>query len=226
MTRCSGVGTKHPVAGSEVAVEDHRLDADVVVEPLQMAQVRCGGGNVGVQLGCAVPRNFQVVGRRHRRDAHPFGVAAAPGDIGLHTIDCAGCAHPHEVGQVIPVFARGDIGCHRIADDAQGRGGAGLDPYQLRLFAEEAGHGALEVAQRLAQRLDDKRRQHRGKVGRVDELSRVMPQCVREVLHLAESPYAWQSFVRHLDREARSLGIGAGVLELPPVSGDYGGSGP
>ena len=46
----------------ERAVEEHRLDADVVVEPLQVAQVRGGRGDVGVQVRAAVARYLQAEG--------------------------------------------------------------------------------------------------------------------------------------------------------------------
>jgi hypothetical protein len=43
-----GIGADDSAGGVECAVEEHRLDADVVVEPLQVPQIWSGRGDVGV----------------------------------------------------------------------------------------------------------------------------------------------------------------------------------
>ena len=55
------------------AVEQHGLDANVVVEPFQVSQVRCGGRSVKMQIGGAVPGDLQVVRGSNGGDALPFG---------------------------------------------------------------------------------------------------------------------------------------------------------
>src|SRR5450759_4729195 len=114
-----GVGPDGPAGRVEGAVEEHRLDPDVVVEPFQVPQVRGGGSDMGVQVRAAVPGNVQAVGGRDCRDPHPFGDAAAAGDVGLQAVDRAGRAHPAEVVQVVAVFAGGYVGCDCVADLAE-----------------------------------------------------------------------------------------------------------
>ena len=76
-----------PPVGRERALEEHRLDAMMVVEVLDMAQIGHGGGDGGMEVGSAVPRDLQVMGLRHGGRAQPDGVAAAPGDVGLQAVD-------------------------------------------------------------------------------------------------------------------------------------------
>ena len=87
--RACGSGRMHPPVGSRVPSKNSRLDADVVVEPLQVAQVGRGGGDVGVQVRRAVPGDLQAVRRRDRRDAQPLGDAAAARRVGLEAVDGA-----------------------------------------------------------------------------------------------------------------------------------------
>jgi hypothetical protein len=62
----------------EGAVEQHGLDPLVVVEPLQVAQVRCRGRDVRVQVRAAVAGHLEVVGGRHGGAAQPLADAADP----------------------------------------------------------------------------------------------------------------------------------------------------
>ncbi|ETZ35022.1 hypothetical protein L843_3216, partial [Mycobacterium intracellulare MIN_061107_1834] len=51
------------------------LDAVVIVEVLQVPQIRDGGGDVGVQVGGAMPGDVHVAGGGHGGGAHPVGDA-------------------------------------------------------------------------------------------------------------------------------------------------------
>ena len=62
-----GIGAQRAAGRVEGAVEEHRLDADVVVEPLQVPQVGYGGCGVDVQVRGAVRRRSAGGGRRRRR---------------------------------------------------------------------------------------------------------------------------------------------------------------
>jgi hypothetical protein len=83
-----GVGGSEQAAGrgGGRAVEQQVLDADVVVEPLEMPEVRRRGGDGEVQVRGAVRRDIEVVGGRDRGDPEPRAtgedsvqVFAAPG---------------------------------------------------------------------------------------------------------------------------------------------------
>ena len=81
----------------------------MIVEPLQMPQVRRGGGRVSVQMRTAMPGDLQTVSGGDGGDPQPFGNATAPGHIGLQAVHRLRRAHPAEVVQVIAVFPRGDV---------------------------------------------------------------------------------------------------------------------
>ncbi len=55
------VGADGPTGWVECAIEEHRLEPDVVVEPFQVAQVGRGRADVGVQMRPAVAGDFQAV---------------------------------------------------------------------------------------------------------------------------------------------------------------------
>src|SRR6202000_1892132 len=81
-----------PAGGVEGAVKEHRFDPDVVVEPLQVPEVRDGRGGVGVQVRRAVPGDLEPEGSRDGPGPQPLGDAAAAGGIGLQAVHRAGGA--------------------------------------------------------------------------------------------------------------------------------------
>ena len=105
-----------PTSRAQSPVEEHRLDAVVIVEVLQVAQVGHRSGHVGVQVGGAVTRNLEVVGLGHRRRPQPDGVAAAAGDVDLQAVDRAGAHHLGEVIKAVAVLPGGHIGTTAITD--------------------------------------------------------------------------------------------------------------
>ena len=66
-----------PLPGLGHAVEEHRLDADVVVEPLDVSRPARGAAQMRVELGRAVRREREVRGVAQRRGAHEAAGAAA-----------------------------------------------------------------------------------------------------------------------------------------------------
>ena len=64
------VGAEGATRRVQGTVEEHRLDADVVVEVLQVAEVRGRGRDVGVQVRGAVTGDLQSL----RGDAHTFAI--------------------------------------------------------------------------------------------------------------------------------------------------------
>jgi hypothetical protein len=65
----------------EDAVEQDAFDADVVVEPLQVAQVGHGRSGVGVGVRGTVAGDVQAAGLGEGGGAQPDGDATAPGDV-------------------------------------------------------------------------------------------------------------------------------------------------
>ena len=84
-----GRGSAHRRLG-QGAVEEQVFDAGVVVEVLEVAQVGDADGDVGVEVGGAVPGDLESVGGGQVGDRGPGGVAAASGDVGLEAVDGAG----------------------------------------------------------------------------------------------------------------------------------------
>ena len=115
----AGSGCRAPPVGSRVPSKNIVLDADVVVEPLQVPQVGDGGRGVDVQVRGAVPGDLQVVRGGDGGDPEPLGDAAAAGGVGLQAVDGARGAHALEVGEVAAVLAGGDVGGHGVAHPAQ-----------------------------------------------------------------------------------------------------------
>jgi len=125
-------GHDGPVLWIERAVEQHGLDADVVVEPLQMTGVGHGRGDVGVQMWGAVTRDVQPEPLGDGRRAQPHGDAAAAGHVGLKAVDGSGGRHPSEVRQVVAVLTGRDVrgdGIAHLVQPAEVVGGDGfLEP--------------------------------------------------------------------------------------------------
>ena len=101
------------------AVEQHGLDPRVVMEVLKVTQVGNGGGDVGMQVRRAVAGDLKAAVGSHGGGPLPFGDAAAAGDVGLEAVDGPAVDHAREVGQVVAVLARGDVGTHLVAHGRQ-----------------------------------------------------------------------------------------------------------
>ena len=93
------------------AVEEEALDADMVVEPFEMAQVRHRGEGVRVDRRRGVPRDVELVRVGERRGGQQPGHAAAAGGVGLEAVDGADQAAEIACGR--GVFAGGDVDSRR-----------------------------------------------------------------------------------------------------------------
>src|SRR6202042_3775212 len=100
-------------------VEEHCLDAGVVVKVLQVAEVRDRGGDVGVQVRRAVAGDLQAAGGGHGGGAQPLGDTAAAGHVDLQAVNRLGVDHAGEVGQVEAVLPRGHIRVDLVPDLTQ-----------------------------------------------------------------------------------------------------------
>ena len=114
-TGASGVSRDAVPRRAQHPVEGDPLDADVVVEVLEVAQVPDGRAHVGADLGGAVQREVHRPGVAEGRNSQQRRDAATAGDIGLQAVDRARGEHVLEVGQVIPVFAGRDVHAGRPA---------------------------------------------------------------------------------------------------------------
>ena len=92
------VGTQGAADGVERSVEEHPLDPLMVVEVLNVPQVRHRRPDMRVQVESAVPGDLQVVCCRQRRAADELGNAAAPGHVELQAVDGGGLYQPRGVG--------------------------------------------------------------------------------------------------------------------------------
>src|SRR5438034_6708983 len=77
------VGAEHPAARVHHAVEEHALDALMVVEILDVAQVRDRHTNVRVQVRRTVRRDVQAGAGGEGRRGEEAGDPAASGDVEL-----------------------------------------------------------------------------------------------------------------------------------------------
>jgi hypothetical protein len=119
--RSGQVGAQGPALGIQHAVEQEALDAGVVGEVLEVAEVGDGHGRVGRQGLGAMGGNLEVVGGGEGGDAQPFGDPRAARDVRLEAVHRTGLEHAPEVGQVVAVLAGGDVGGALVADLAQAR---------------------------------------------------------------------------------------------------------
>ena len=90
------VGDERAVLGLEYAVEQHALDAHVVVEVLEVNELRERGGRVEVDRWPAVKRQRHPVRAAQPVDPQQLGDPSAPGDVGLHHVDRARVEVPAE----------------------------------------------------------------------------------------------------------------------------------
>ena len=91
----------------------------MVVEVLEMADVRRGAGHVEVEGWRAVARHLQSMRRGHGRRPLPLTDAAAASDVHLEDVDCSRCAHALEVEEVVAVFAGSHIRTDLLPDLVQ-----------------------------------------------------------------------------------------------------------
>ena len=99
MAGTGSVGAKRAVLGLEDAVEQHRLDPDVVVEVLQVAQPRDPAQGVRRELRRAVAGEVDGVTRSQPAGLEQSGDPTAPRDVGLqavHRIDDVAEVRRHE----------------------------------------------------------------------------------------------------------------------------------
>ena len=99
--------------GVEGALEQEILDSDVVVEPLQMAQVGDRYGRVRVNVRGAVAGQLETVGLGDGCGAQPDRDAAASGRVRLQAVHRRD--HAGEVGEVVSVFSGRDVGGDGVA---------------------------------------------------------------------------------------------------------------
>ena len=114
-----GIGHQHAALRVEGAVEEHALDPLVVMEVLQVAQVRHGHGDLRVQVRRAVPGHLDVVRGGQRGAAEELGDAAAAGHVELQAVHRARGQQPLGVGQRPAVLARRHVGPHLLPDRGQ-----------------------------------------------------------------------------------------------------------
>ena len=119
MTGPVRIGSHRPARRVERSVEEHPLDALVIVEVLDVPQVGYCRPYVRVQIGRAVPGNLQVVRGRQGRAAQELADPAAPGHIELQAVHRAD--EPRRVGQRPAVLAGRDVGPHLLAHCRQAR---------------------------------------------------------------------------------------------------------
>lgn len=62
MTRARKIGAEHAVLGNRSAIEQHVLDAHVIMKPFEMPQARCRAGGVNMQRGRAMTGEIDVIG--------------------------------------------------------------------------------------------------------------------------------------------------------------------
>ena len=97
-------------AGSKAPSKQQGLDADVVVEPLQVAQVGHGGcGGARAACGAQCPEIVQAERLGQGGCAQPDGEAAAAGGVRLEAVHRAGPQHVPEVGQGVAVLPGGHV---------------------------------------------------------------------------------------------------------------------
>ncbi len=93
------VGAERPPVGLGDAVEQHALDPLVIVEVLEMHELRQRQLRGAVDRRPAVEREWTAVGAAERIDAEQLGDAGAARHVRLLHVDGAGGQHPLEVRQ-------------------------------------------------------------------------------------------------------------------------------
>ena len=91
------------------SVEQHVLDAHMVVEPFEVTQPRRGAGGMKMQGRGAMSRQIDVLRLAQCRDLRKARNAAATRHIGLQHIDRREREQPTEVVEIVAVLSGGDI---------------------------------------------------------------------------------------------------------------------
>jgi hypothetical protein len=100
---------------SQRPVEHDLVDAGVVVEVLDVAQVGRHAGDVGVQRLPAVRRERRLMSRASGRDAQPLGDSSTAPHVSLQHVDRMRLEHVLEVTEVVAVLAGGDVERQRLS---------------------------------------------------------------------------------------------------------------
>ena len=110
------VGPQRAVARLEHAVEEHPLDPLVIVEVLEMHELR--QRSRGVQHGSTGPQCSDSGRSRARQSASTRSSSVMPAQrvtSACWHVDRVGLEHPREVRQVVAVLAGGDLPSRRSA---------------------------------------------------------------------------------------------------------------
>ena len=102
-----GIGAQRPIDKLGQPVEEHRLDADVVVEVLEVAKPVDAAQGVGRELRGAVAREVKVMGGAEAVHTEQAGDAPAAGDVGLEAVDAAD--QVTKVGEDVAVLPGRDV---------------------------------------------------------------------------------------------------------------------
>src|SRR5437763_14738886 len=81
------VGGQRSVAGIEEPIEQHALEADVIVKPLEVREARRGARDVRMEGRRTMGRQWNLKGVGERGRALKAGDPAAARDVGLQHID-------------------------------------------------------------------------------------------------------------------------------------------
>ena len=115
MPRPAHVDVNGAVMRDGGAVEQHLLDAHMIVEPLEVAQPRHSATDMTMHRRGAMGRQVDVMGFAQRSDLQETGDAAAACGVGLQNVDGVGLQHAARVVQGVSVFAGGDFDFARRA---------------------------------------------------------------------------------------------------------------
>src|SRR6185312_5135121 len=105
----------HPIFRIWRPLEQHVFDADVIVEPFEMAEARGGAGGMQVQRGSAMAGQIDVMRVGERGDSKEARDPAAACYVGLDNVYRAGFEHVPVIIDLIAVLAGGDIHAGRRA---------------------------------------------------------------------------------------------------------------
>src|SRR6185312_16826441 len=108
-SRPTEIGTDASLLGHGRAVEQHRLDAHMVMEPFEMAQPGDGAAGMQMQGGRGMGGEVEAARGAQRADLEKAGETAAPCRVGLQHIDGLGIEHAAEIEAVIAILAGGDL---------------------------------------------------------------------------------------------------------------------
>src|SRR5579872_2195731 len=113
----------HAVCGDRSPIKQHLLDADMVMEPLEMAQARNCAGNMAMKRRRAVARQVDMAALAKPPDGEKSGNASTTGDIGLQDVHCIACQEVLGAIERVDVLTGGhvDSSGKPLADQMQTR---------------------------------------------------------------------------------------------------------